>query len=100
MHKRDMRGKWDFIDMINGGLLALLTRFSHGDSVFNEGGGLRFQLHVYRANNQTRNKYTCNAQAHDQYCNVMFMATILVQFHLKEANCKVICKCTSNLNSN
>nr|AGU11034.1 hypothetical protein [uncultured organism] len=35
MHKRDMRGKWDFIDMINGGLLALLTRFSH--RVFNEG---------------------------------------------------------------
>src|SRR3954467_11925015 len=35
MHKRDMRGKWDFIDMINGGLLALLTRFSLG--IFNEG---------------------------------------------------------------
>jgi hypothetical protein len=45
MHKRDMRGKWDFIDMINGGLLALLTRFSH--VVFNKGGDLGFWLHFY-----------------------------------------------------
>jgi hypothetical protein len=45
MHK-GMRGKWDFIDMINGGLLALLTRFSLG--FFNEGGCLLlFRLHVY-----------------------------------------------------
>ena len=98
MHKRDWEGKWVFIDMIKGGLLALLTRFDNG--VFNEGGGLRFQLHVYRANNQTRNKYTCNAQTHDQCCNVMFMVAMCWQFHLKEVDCKVICKFTSNLNSN
>ena len=66
MHKR-MRANWVFIDMINGGLLSLLTRFDNG--VFNEGGGLRFRLHVYRANNQTRYKFICNAQTHDQYCN-------------------------------
>jgi len=44
MHK-GLRGNWDFIDMINGGLLALLTRFSLG--FFNEGGCLLFRLHFY-----------------------------------------------------
>src|ERR1044072_6626876 len=44
MHK-GMRGKWDFIDMMNGGLLALLTRFSLG--FFNEGGSLLFWVHLY-----------------------------------------------------
>ena len=34
MHKRK-RGNWVFINMIKGGLLALLTRFDNG--VFNEG---------------------------------------------------------------
>ena len=66
MHKRK-RGNWVFIDMINGGLLALLTRFDN--SIFNEGGGIRFWLHVYRANKQSRYKFICNAQAHDQYCS-------------------------------
>src|SRR3954462_620843 len=85
MHKRDLRGKLGFYRYDQWGLLALLTRFDNG--VFNEGGGLRFQLHVYRANNQTRNKYTCNAQAHDQYCNVMFMVALCGQFHLKGVYC-------------
>ena len=31
---------------------------------------------------------------------VMFMVTTCCQFHLKESICKVIFKCTSNLNSN
>ena len=66
MHKRK-RGNWFFIDMIKGGLLALPTRFDNG--VFNEGGGLRFQLHVYRENNQTKDKYNCYAQEHDHYCS-------------------------------
>ena len=48
MHKRDMRGKWDFIDMINGGLLALLTRF--GFWVFSEGGDLLLRFHLYSTN--------------------------------------------------
>src|SRR3954464_11024012 len=64
MHKRDLRGKWDFIDMIKGGLLALLTRFSLG--VFNEGGCLRFRFHFYSTNKaRNNNQYECNAQAHD-----------------------------------
>src|SRR3954464_12029021 len=54
MHKRYMRGKWDFIDMINGGLLALLTRFSHG--VFNEGGSLLLRFHLYSTNNKQSSK--------------------------------------------
>src|SRR4051812_45602556 len=49
MHKIK-RGKWVFIDMINGGLLALLTRFYN--EVFNEGGGLRFWLHLYSIANK------------------------------------------------
>ena len=65
MHKRK-RGNWVFIDMIKGGLLALLMRFDNG--VFNKGGGLRFRLHVYRANKQSRDKYICDAHAQDQHC--------------------------------
>src|SRR3954471_7803805 len=42
---REREGKWVFIDMIKGGLLALLTRF--GFRVFNEGGAFWFRLHVY-----------------------------------------------------
>ena len=53
--------------MIKGGLIALLTRFDNG--IFNEGGGLWFRLHFYRENKQSRDKYNCNAQAHDQHCS-------------------------------
>ena len=58
MHKRDMRGKWDFIDMIKGGLLALLTRFSLG--IFNEGGSLLFRFHFY---SQTKNEVAIKMNA-------------------------------------
>src|SRR3954465_4550406 len=85
MHKRK-RGNWVFIDMIKGGLLALLTRFDN--SIFNEWGGLRFRLDVYRPNKAIKGKHICNAQSHDQYGNVMFKVTMCWQFHLKEANCK------------
>jgi hypothetical protein len=59
-----MRGKWDFIDMINGGLLALLTRF--GFWVFSEGGDLLLRFHLFSTNKaRSNNQYECNAQAHD-----------------------------------
>ena len=45
MHKRK-RGNWVFIDMIKGGLLALLTRFSIW--FFNKGGSLLFWFNFYR----------------------------------------------------
>ena len=95
MHK-GMRGKWDFIDMIKGGLLALLTRFDNG--VFNERGGLRFRLHVYRANNKQRMNLIAMLKHMINIVMVMFLVTMWVQFHLKEVKCKVICKCASNLN--
>ena len=40
--------------MINGGLLALLTRF--GFRVFNEGGCLLFWFHLYSTNNKKGRK--------------------------------------------
>src|SRR3954471_1512800 len=90
MHKRK-RGNWVFIDMIKGGLLALLTRFDNG--VFNEGGGLRFRLHFYPdKHGKHRININAKAQSHDQYCNVMFLVAMWVQFHLKKVHCKVISK--------
>src|SRR3954464_14516273 len=83
MHKRK-RGKWVFIDMIKGGLLALLTRFYN--SVFNEGGGLRFRLHVYRANNKQRMNLIAMLKHMINIVGVMFMVTMCWQFHLKESN--------------
>src|ERR1041385_6753928 len=83
--------------MINGGLLALLTRFKH--SVFNEGGGLWFRLHFYSSKHGKQGiniKY--DAHTHDQCCKVMFMVALCCQFHLKDVHCKVICKITPNLN--
>src|SRR3954465_14734409 len=69
MHKRDMRGKWDFIDMINGGLLALLTRF--GFWIFSEGGSLLLRFHLYSTNKaRSSNQYGCNAQSHDCMLNL------------------------------
>src|SRR3954464_13890909 len=53
MHKR-MRGNWVFIDMIKGGLLVLLTRFSLG--IFNEGGCLLFRFHLYSTNTKQGSK--------------------------------------------
>ena len=68
-----MRGKWDFIDMINGGgLLALLTRFSLG--FFNEGGDLGSGSTSIRANNTNKViNIRYNAQAHVQLYMMMFM---------------------------
>src|SRR3954469_1466183 len=84
MHKRK-RGKWVFIDMINGGgLIALLTRFTNG--VFNEGGGLLFRLHFYPdKHGKHRININENAQSHDQDYNVMFMVTLCWQFHFKRS---------------
>ena len=60
-----MRGNWVFIDMINEGLLALLTRFVLG--VFNCRGEHGFQLHFYSIaiKIKSNNQYMWNAQAHD-----------------------------------
>ena len=80
MHKRK-RGKWVFIDMIKGGLLALLTRFDN--NVFIEGGGLLFQLHVYRANNKQRINLISMLKHMITIVMVMFLVTMWVQFHLK-----------------
>src|SRR4051812_3387407 len=57
MHKRK-RGKWVFIDMIKGELLALLTRFSLG--FFNDGGSLLFRFHLYstKADSRKESKVT------------------------------------------
>ena len=53
MHKRKI-GNWVFIDMIKGGLLALLTRFSFG--VINEGGSLLFRFNFYSTNKKQGSK--------------------------------------------
>ena len=61
--------------MINGGLLALLTRVVHG--IFNGGGDLGLRLHFYpsKQSNQS-DQYKDNAQSHYQLYNVMFMVTM------------------------
>ena len=49
---------------------------------------------------QSKDKYNAMLKHMIKIVVVMFMVTMCWQFHLKEVNCKVICKCTSNLNSN
>src|SRR3954469_16542117 len=72
MHKRK-RGNWVFIDMIKGGGGCLPCWRGFDNRVFNKGGGLRFQLHVYQANKAIKGK--CNAMlkhmikwSHDVNC--------------------------------
>src|SRR4051812_31783955 len=91
-----MRGKWVFIDMIKGGLLALMASFIHG--VFNGGvvsdsAPLLSSKHCKQAI-----KRMYNAHTHDQCCNVVFMVAMCGLFHLKEVCCKRIFKFTPNLN--
>src|SRR3954462_12208103 len=90
MHKRDMRGKWDFIDMINGGLLALLTRF--GFRVFNEGGCLLFRFHLYSTNNQQGRKVNTMHNHMVEGGNFMYMflmcEAIPFKWNILEMNCK------------
>ena len=71
MYKRDMRGKWDFIDMINGGLLALLTRFSF--RVFNEGGIPLFRFHFYSTNNKQGSNINTMHKNMVEGWNLMYM---------------------------
>ena len=72
--------------MTNGGLLALLTRFGYGVDVFNEGGGLRFQLHVYPSKQykQSINKLQCSSTW--LCCQMMWIVLMWSRFHLQQVN--------------
>src|SRR4051812_10431917 len=95
MHK-GKRGNWVFINIINGGLLALLTRFSF--RVFNEGGSLLFWFHFYSTNN---NQWSNISTMHNHMVegwNLMYVPLMCEGFHLNEVYCKGFANSNSNLN--
>src|SRR3954468_5653228 len=87
MHKRK-RGNWVFIDMINGGLLALLTihgvyRTSSPSGVITVSERLSSEAIINKGGDNFGNKM----HKHMINCNVMFMVALCGQFYLKGVYC-------------
>ena len=76
--------------MINGGLLALLTRFGIG--VFNEGGSLLFRFHFYSTNNKQGSKVNTMHNHMVEGWNLMYMflmcEAIPFKWSILQMNCK------------
>src|SRR3954466_12011220 len=69
MHKRDMRGKWDFIDMINGGFACLADEVQVLDLQRRGQPPAPVPL-LLDKQSMINNQYECNAQAHDCMLNL------------------------------
>src|SRR3954469_2187698 len=94
MHKRK-RGKWVFIDMIKRGAACLADEVSI--TVYST-KGVAFDSSCTSIEQTKQSRYRFNAMLKHMIniLVVMFTVTMCWKFHLKEANCKVNCKCTSN----